>query len=185
MSNDATSNDASFPRSPIREFDPFGKSTGVNPFSEANSAEAAGQVEPPNSDNIYASSSALAEPAPQIEYDAVLEPRLIVISSSFGVGLCLATVATLMFVLIGDSIGEGLGVYGILFVVALAFFVGASLTSQFDLQAMRKGAMKRTSEGVVRGIYWSSWLGGVYCLALVIFSAWAEIEYYFWMAFGR
>lgn len=173
------SSEAEFPRSPLRDFDPFGKKSGDNPFSEKTAAGSANATEPESgSDNIYASSNALADPVPAVEYDAVLQPRMIIISSSFALGCCAALTISLM-VIFFPLPADGRVAYALLFPLALAFFLTAALLSRFDLRAIQKGAMKRGQEDSIRRVAWLSWLGFLYCLGMELFCAWSFLEYYY------
>lgn len=173
--------EAEFPRSPLRDYDPFGQKTGENPFSEPPVAEPAASS--PDENNIYAASSSLAEPAPKVEYEAVLEPRILVLTSTAAIGLTIAVIATILLFTYPPEAGE-LAAHGILFPISLALFFGAVLLAQFDLKAMRLGAMKRDAIETVRRWRWLSWIGMVYSIALEVFCLWPLLESLFHRAFG-
>jgi hypothetical protein len=175
------SSEAEFPRSPLRDYDPFGQKTGENPFGEPPVANApdAGK----DDDNIYAASASLADPAPPVEYETVLEPRILVISSTAAIGLCVTVIATLLLIAFPPSAGELSG-HAVLFPIALAFFVGVVMLTGFDLKAMRVGAMKRDSIEMVRRLSWISWLGIIYSFGIEIFCIWPLLEDVFHLAFG-
>lgn len=174
------SGEAEFPRSPIRDYDPFGKRTGANPFAEAGNSNVSDSGA--ENGNLFAASSTLADPAPQVEYEAVLTPRIIVITATLSMGFCFAFIATALLIFFPP--GEGLAAHAILFPIGLALFMGGVMTSQLDLRAMKQGAMKRDQVSLVRQLNWGGWLGSLYCLALEVLCVWSVIEKLFHQAFG-
>ncbi len=174
------SSEAEFPRSPIRDYDPFGKKGGANPFAEP--VTAATSEAPSEDGNVFAASSSLADPAPRVEYEAVLTPRIIVITATLAMGFCFAVVATALLIFFPP--GEGLSAHAILFPIGLGLFMGGVMTSQLDLRAMKQGAMKWEQMSLVRQLNWCGWIGSVYCVALEILCVWSVIESLFHRAFG-
>lgn len=171
------SSEAEFPKSPLRDFDPFGKRSGENPFAEPNAAPADENA------NVYAASNTLAEPAPAVEYEAVLQPRIMVIAMTFAMGACMAAVSTLVLIFFAEPSTE-MTFNGILYLIALAFFVGGVFTTRLDLRAMKQGAMKNDQIGVVRRAGWISWLGLAFSAVMAVFCFWTLIEDLFHRAFG-
>jgi hypothetical protein len=171
------SSEAEFPKSPLRDFDPFGKKSGENPFAEPNAAPAEENA------NIYAASNALAEPAPAVEYEAILQPRIMVMALTFAMGACMATVATLVLIFFVDPTTE-MSFNGILYFIAFAFFMGGIFTTRLDLRAMKRGAMKSDQIGVVRSANWICWLGLAFSAVMAGFCFWKLFEDLFHQAFG-
>jgi hypothetical protein len=171
------SSEAEFPKSPLRDFDPFGKKSGANPFAEANAAPAQ------ENSNIYAASNALAESAPMVEYEAILQPRIMVIALTFAMGLSMAVISTLVLIFFADPATE-LTFNSILYWIALAFFAGGVFTTRLDLRAMRRGAMKSDQIGLVRRASWVCWLGLAFSAVMAVFCIWRTIEDLFHRAFG-
>ena len=172
--------EAEFPRSPLRDYDPFGQKSGANPFAEPHVAKAADSAE--EDGNVYAASSSLADPAPQVEYEAVLEPRIIVLTATAAMGISIAAIGTLLLIFFPPSGGE-VAAHAIIFPIGFCMFVGAILLAQFDLTAMRRGAMKRDQVHLVGRWRWIGWLGLVYCLGLEVFCLWPLLEDLFNTAF--
>lgn len=171
------SSEAEFPKSPLRDFDPFGKKSGANPFAEANAAPAEENA------NIYAVSNAVAEPAPAVEYDAVLQPRIMVIATTFSMGAAMAAISTLVLIFFAEA-GSEKSFNGVLYFIAFAFFFGAVFTTRLDLRAMKRGAMKKDQIAIVRRAGWLSWLGLAFSVVMTVFCFWALIDTLFHRAFG-
>lgn len=165
------SSEPDFPRSPLRDFDPFGRKSGVNPFADQGGTPAPSTE---GEENIFAASTALAKPTPPVEYEAVLQPRVIVMSGCCGTGFAAATLFTLMLLL--WPFGEEVRLtFAILFLFAMAFFLAGLLISRGDLRAIRKGAMKREQEALVWGLGLLSGLGLAYSTLMAFYCFWPTL----------